>query len=206
MEAAADINTFTTIAEESDDDEDESADCYWDRVTQEAYEAMDQFRDAQDELSALQAEEEEIEYLEAFKCRADAAETAAAMSLRTGSTEFEDYIIEERRRRRVVKNLTGGAAADEVVQNLSEGGCCDVDHDKPNRTEQEMIDSCKNTEFARRFELRQEQLIAEQTARAHAAIAGRTSFKTLSDPENANPCGPSGASKDLDFLGHSIRR
>ena len=203
-------NTFNTIAEDDhEDDIDEQEeyqewlemqgiDDYWDEVTARAYEAMDQFRDAESELEELRA-----------------AEQGELGSL---TSEFEEFLEDAGAKKKVVKLMSGHGP---VVKDLSTTECddaevvqilnahagpqvsrplsghkgADLPSDYHERSEQEKIDTFKNQDFARRFEARQDQLIQEQTARAHAAIAGRTSFKTLSGPKDSNP----EAIRDLHF-------
>ena len=203
-------NTFETIQEEKE--EIEECECtydeYWDATTAEAYQAMDEFRDAQSELQQLQEQEEMEDYMEWLELQ-DTDEPE-------GCSEFEEMIEEARVARRkakvgkflsprsggddkVVQSLSphSGGDAGEVVKPLRNKTGADLPSDYPERTEQEKIDTFKNQDFGRRYERRQEELLQEQTSRAHAAIAGRTSYRVLSDPKNANPGTPSG--QDLDF-------
>ena len=204
MKAAADINGFNPIAEESaeEDEEEEDAD---EAMINEAYRALDELRDAEDEL----------EYMEQWRSWTGDMEEAAAMRLWHSCDEEEDTAPRE-----VVKKLSPHSGGEKVVKPLSHhyieevvkslrtaekqlaqplrrAAPADLPADYSARTEQEKIDTFKNQDFGRRYERRQEELLQEQTSRAHAAIAGRTSYRVLSDPKNANPGTPSG--QDLDF-------
>ena len=170
---------FEPIAEDEEENE-ETNDQYFDRITAEAYEAMDQLRDAEDE----------IEYLEKYKSWTDDWETAQAMNLRNSRSEFEQQCDERGKvgklmsgRGQVVKPLS---TTEEVVKPLS------------TTEEDDLISKHKNEEFARGYELRQDEAIRAAhaaTCAAHAAIAGKTSFRTLSGPKDPNP----EATRDLDF-------
>ena len=191
MEAAASINNFATIAEESaEEDEGEpmepwEANQHYDSITAAAWAAMDDFQDAQSELEALKrAEEDELEeYMEWLEMQ--------AADEPPNCTEFEDMIEEARiargKSRKVVKDLTSGHGPEQVVKPLKNITRADLPVDYHGRTEQEKIDTFKNQDFGRQFEARQSQLINEQAARAHAAIAGHTTFKILSGPKDPKP-------------------
>ena len=195
-------NPFGPIEEENEEDDEDNCD----HVLAEAYSALDQLRDAEDETEYLQAleawestmttEDEEIDYLEAFKCRMDDLEAAAAMGLRASRSEFEECLAE----RKVVKSLSkagkpfsDGGTDREVVQSLSNGG-----------TDRELIAPLsKNTvsdeELQRQNEAFCSEFEARQAAqlRAHCAIAGGTRYRVIESLENANPGAPLG--QDLDF-------
>ena len=119
------------------------------------------------------ADEEEIEYLEAFKHRTDDLELAAAMQLRQSRSEFEEMLSEAPRK--VAKILRPCGREGKVGKLLNHDG-------------DEVVQSLQRSE---------DELVQEQTMLAHAAIAGRTSFTTLRDPKTPNPGAPAG--RDLDF-------
>ena len=174
----------------------------------EAYGAIDDLRDAEDEeeyLAAVQAwerdmsaqEEEEIEYLEAWKQRMDDSEAADAMGLQASCSEFEELIAERKvikslslpRSSEVVKYLTDEDG--KVVQNLIGA------NKRNNLAAADGADSgeslrLQNEAFCSEFEARQAAQL-----RAHTAIAGGTRFRVIESHKNANPGAP--LAQDLDF-------
>ena len=173
----------------------------------EAYGAMDDLRDAEDEeeyLAAMQewehnmsAQEEELEYLEAWKQRLDDSEEAAAMGLKASRSEFEEHLAEREvvqdlslpRSSEVVKYLTDEDG--KVVQNLIGA------NKRNNLAAADGADSgeslrLQNEAFCSEFEARQAAQL-----RAHTAIAGGTRFRVIESHKNANPGAP--LAQDLDF-------
>ena len=199
-------NTFDPIYEDRDEED----------AIAEAHRALDDLRDAEDEL----------EYLEQWRSWNADMETAAAMQLRGSMGEFEQELADMPKKvgkflkprgcdGEVVQHLSprSGGSDEEVVQYLSNDYVdqvvqslrtaekaigiavpADLPADYTARTQQEKIDTFKNQQFGRQFEAWQVEHM-----RAHSAIAGGTSFRTMSDPKIPDPGAPAGASQDLDF-------
>ena len=188
---------FDPIAEEDEEDGEAvkgEPDEHWDSVTAEAYEALDQLRDAEDEL----------EYLEQFRSWSADLEYSQAMHLQHSRSEFEEECAERKVVRplksqyvdEVVKSLRNDEKYPKKVEQLLIGSRrADLPADYDRRTEQEKIDTFKNQDFGRRFERLQAQNLQAQASAAHAATAGRDSFNDLRDPKAPNPESPQG----LDF-------
>ena len=179
-------NKFDPIQEgEAEDEEDEATqyDMYWSKEDEEACNAWDDYKDACDELDELRA-----------------AELEEARALFHSCPEFEEFRTEpaDDQRQKIEKILTPASPHPSEVEKtmMDEGSRRNPDDDAWTREWEEFR---KKQQFCRSYELKQEQRIAEQTAQAHAAIAGRTSYRILSDPKSPSQCTPSGAAGGLDF-------
>ena len=183
-------NKYDPIKEENEEDlldEQDEIEEYmeWlemqDQPTILAHQAMDELRDAEDELEELRAAAVDEQYWELREQRSDAEVEKSLM----GAEAHE-----------VVKFLKGSAHDDEVVKCLS--SCCGEQLDYDHMLQLERRDKT----FAAMLEQLQERRMQDDMLRAHAASGSNPAHLTQSDPKNTNPgaiTGQSAAHQELDF-------